>query len=98
PKFRDYRGLLVIAGETALVFTVPAGKKRRFPLVLGFYAAGPVTVGLEGVYAYTRVFKDLEDVLLHGLAEYGRYEKLAAQRDRELARSKLDADQKFLIA
>src|SRR5690606_23343507 len=29
---------------------------------------------------------------------YGRYEKLAAQRDRELARSRLDADQKFLIA
>jgi xylan 1,4-beta-xylosidase len=77
---------------------VPAGKKRRFPLVLGFYAAGPVTAGLESVYAYTRVFKDLEDVLVHGLAEYGRYEKLAAQRDRELARARLDADQKFLIA
>jgi hypothetical protein len=98
PKFRDYRGLLVIAGETALVFTVPAGRKRRFPLVLGFYAAGPVTAGLEGSYAYTRWFKDLEDVLTHGLAEYDRYEKLAARRDRELARSKLDADQRFLLA
>ena len=98
PKFHDYRGLLVIAGETALVFTVPAGKRRRFPLVLGFYAAGPVTAGLESTYAYTRVFADLEDVLTHGLAEFGRYEKLATQRDRELARSKLDADQKFLVA
>ncbi len=98
PKFRDYRGLLVIAGESALVFTVPAGKKRRFPLVLGFYAAGPVTTGLESAYAYTRVFTDLEDVLTHGLAEFARYEKLAARRDRELARSKLDADQQFLLA
>lgn len=98
PKFFDYRRLHVIAGETALVFTVPAGRRKRFPLVLGFYAAGPITTGLTAGYAYTRVFRDLEDVLGHGVAEYRRYEKLAAQRDRELARSKLDADQKFLIA
>ena len=98
PKFRDYRGLHVIAGETALVFTVPAGKRKRFPLVLGFHAAGTVTTGLAAGYAYARVFRDLEDVLAHGLAEFSRYEKLAAQRDRELARSRLDADQQFLVA
>ncbi len=98
PKFRDYRGLLVIAGETALIFSVPAGQRKRFPLVLGFYAAGPITTGLAASYAYTRVFRDLEDVLVHGLADYRRYEKLAAQRDRELAQCQLDADQQFLIA
>ncbi|HEY8994480.1 MAG TPA: glycoside hydrolase family 52 protein [Lacunisphaera sp.] len=98
PKFFDYRRLHVIAGETALVFTVPAGQRKRFPLVLGFYAAGPVTSGIDSTYAYTRVFTNLEDVLTHGLGEYRRYEKLAAQRDRELARSRLDADQQFLIA
>jgi hypothetical protein len=98
PKFFDYRGLHVIAGETALFFTVPAGQRKRFPLVLGFYAAGPVTTGIRTTYAYTRVFRDLEDALLHGLAEYRRYEKLAAQRDRELSRSRLDADQQFLLA
>jgi len=98
PKFRDYRGLLVIAGETALVFTVPAGARKRFPLVLGFYAAGPITTGIDSVYAYTRVFKNLEDVLVHGLQEHARYGKVAAQRDRELARSRLDDDQKFLLA
>jgi hypothetical protein len=98
PKFRDYRGLLVIAAETAMVFTVPAGKKKRFPLVLGFYAGGPVTTGISSRYAYTRVFRDLEDVLAHGLKAFGRYEKLAAQRDRELARTKLSDDQKFLVA
>ncbi|MFZ5495646.1 MAG: glycoside hydrolase family 52 protein [Verrucomicrobiota bacterium] len=98
PKFFDYRGLHVIAGETALVFTVPAGRRKRFPLVLGFYAAGPVTTGITAGYAYTRVFADLEDVLVHGLQEYQRYAQLAARRDRELARSRLSADQKFLIA
>ena len=98
PKFHDYRGLLVIAGESALVFQVPAGQRKRFPLVLGFYAAGPITTGLTASYAYTRVFRDLEDVLVHGLADYRRYEKLAAQRDRELVRSRLDADQQFLVA
>ncbi|MEN9403213.1 MAG: Beta-xylosidase precursor [Verrucomicrobiota bacterium] len=98
PKFFDYRRLHVIAGETALVFTVPAGRRKRFPLVLGFYTSGPVTTGLTAPYAYTRVFRDLEDVLGHGLAEFRRYEQLAARRDRELARSGLDADQQFLLA
>ena len=98
PKFTDYRGLLVIAGETGLIFTVPAGQRKRFPLSLGFYNAGIITTGLASSYAYTRVFRDLEDVLGHGLAEYSRYSKLATQRDRELAKSRLDADQQFLIA
>ncbi len=98
PKFRDYRGLHVIAGETALIFTVPAGQRKRFPLALGFYAGGPATTGLTTTFFYTQYFRDLEDVLAHGLAQHTRYTKLAAQRDRELARSKLDADQKFLLA
>ena len=98
PKFADYRGLLVIAGETALVFTVPAGQRKRFPLALGFYAAGVITTGLPSTYAYTRYFRDLEDVLNHGLDQHARYTKLADLRDRELEKSGLDADQKFLIA
>ncbi len=98
PKFRDYRGLHVIAGETALVFTVPAGQRKRFPLALGFFAGGPVATGLDATFFYTRSFRDLEDVLVHGLTQHGRYTKIAAQRDRELAGSRLDADQKFLIA
>jgi hypothetical protein len=98
PKFADYRGLLVIAGETALTFTIPAGRKKRFPLVLGFYNGGPITTGLTAHYAYTRYFRDLEDVLSHGLEHYARYARLADTRDRELAASRLDADQQFLIA
>lgn len=99
PKFRDFRGLLLIAGETALIFTVPAGQRRRFPLSLGFYAAGTVTAGLiKASYAYTRFFSDLEDVLTSGLAQHARYVRLAARRDRELARSRLDVDQQSLVA
>jgi len=98
PKFRDYRGLHVIAAETAIVFTVAAGQRKRFPLVLGFFAGGAVTTGLATSFAYTRVFRDLEDVLTHGLEHYQRYATLAAQRDRELARSRLGADQQFLVA
>ncbi len=98
PKFRDHRGLLVIGGETALVFTIPAGKKRSFPLVLGFYNHGPITTGIEASYAYTRHFRNLGEVLHQGLAEFKAYTALAAVRDRELERSTLNPDQKFLLA
>ncbi|MEO9113341.1 MAG: glycoside hydrolase family 52 protein [Lacunisphaera sp.] len=98
PKFFDYRGLMVIAGESALIFTIPAGQRRRFPLALGFYKEEKATTGLDANFAYTRVFGDLADVLKYGLSQHARYLKLAAQRDRELAKSKLDADQRFLIA
>jgi len=98
PKFRDYRGVHVIGGESALVFKVPAGKRKRFPLVMGFYQGGPVTTGLSAGYAYAQFFDSLEDVLAHGLDQRARYERIAAQRDRELARAKLDADQKYLLA
>jgi hypothetical protein len=98
PRFKDYRGLLVIAGETALVFTVPKGRRRRFPLSLGFYAAGTVTTGISARYAYTGYFRDLAHVLRHGLGEHARYAALAARRDRELARTRLSPDQRYLIA
>ncbi len=98
PKFRDYRGVHVIGGESALTFKVPAGQRKRFPLVLGFFQGADVTTGIPARYAYAQFFKNLEDVLEHGLKHRSAYEKIAAQRDRELARAKLDADQKFLLA
>ena len=98
PKFRDHRGLLAIAGESALVFTVPAGQRKRFPLTLGFYQDAPATTGIDTHYFYTKFFKNLEDVLAHGLTYFAKYSQVAAKRDRELARSRLDTDQKFLLA
>jgi xylan 1,4-beta-xylosidase len=98
PKFRDYRGLHVIGGESALTFKVPAGLKKRFPLVLAFFQGAAVTTGISAGYAYAQFFENLEDVLEHGLANRARYESIAARRDRELASSGLDADQQFLLA
>jgi xylan 1,4-beta-xylosidase len=98
PKYRDYRGLLVIGGESALVFHVPGGRRRRFPLVFGFYQGGGVTDGLPAAFAYTRVFRQLEEVLAFGLAQHAAFAKVAARRDRELDASRLDADQRFLLA
>jgi len=97
-KYRDHRGLFAIGGESALVFAVPAGRKRRFPLVLGFFLGGVVTTGLSACYAYTRCVRDLEDVLTHGLAHHRHYVRTAAARDRELGRSHLNTDQRFLLA
>jgi hypothetical protein len=98
PKYRDFRGLCVLGGESALAFRVPAGAKRRFPLVLAFFQQGIVTTGRPALYAYTRSFRDVEDVVAHGLGERKHYETLAATRDRELAAARLSDDQKFLIA
>ncbi len=87
----------MIGGESALLFTVRAGQRKRFPLVLGFYDPTPTT-GITAHFAYTRVFRDLEDVLSHGLEHFNRYAAQAALRDRELSRSRLNPDQRFLLA
>jgi hypothetical protein len=98
PQFQDHRGLLLIGGESALVFNVPARSKKRFPLVFAFYHEATVTTGIKTRYAYTRHFDALPEVVAHGLAERKHYEALAAARDRQLSQAALDADQKFLIA
>jgi hypothetical protein len=98
PKYRDFRGNLVIGGEAALIFRIPAGRKKRFPLALAFYNDGVATTGMTTRHAYTRFFSDVADVVSHGLANRAAYEKLAARRDKELTQAKLSDDQKFLIA
>ena len=98
PPARDHRGLHLLAGEAALVFRVPAGEARRFPIALGFYQAGIITTGLPTRYYYTRFFKDLEEVLLHGLDAHANYAVTAEARDAELATSSLDEHQRWLIA
>jgi hypothetical protein len=98
PRFGDVRGLHRLGAESALVFTVPPGARRRFPLVFAFHEAGTLTSGIRARYAYTRWFPTLEDVIRHGLGERAHYERIAARRDRELERARLDVDQRFLIA
>jgi xylan 1,4-beta-xylosidase len=98
PKFLDFRDLHIIGGESALVFTVPAGEQKRFPLALGFYVEGTVTTGLPGIYAYTRVFSNLEDVLKLGLRDHQSFVDIAEALDLKLASSALNLDQQFLLA
>ncbi|MFA6960414.1 MAG: glycoside hydrolase family 52 protein [Opitutaceae bacterium] len=98
PPARDHRGLHLLAHEGAVIFRVPAGQSLRFPVALGFYQDGIVTTGLPSRYYYTKVFKNLEDVLLHGLEHHAHYAALAARRDAELASSRLDEHQRWLIA
>lgn len=98
PPARDHRGLHLLAHEAALVFRVPAGQARRFPIALGFHQAGVVTTGLPSRYYYTKFFENLETVLRHGLAEHAFYSETAEARDAELATSKLDSDQRWLVA
>jgi xylan 1,4-beta-xylosidase len=98
PPARDYRGLHLLSHEGAVVFRVPAGQFRRFPVVLGFYQGGNVTTGLRTRYYYTKLFKNLEDVLGHGLHHHAHYAALAGKRDAELRASRLDENQRWLIA
>lgn len=98
PNPEDYRGLHLLGTEAALVFNVPAGAKAEFPLALGFFQPGIVTSGMPTSYAYTQWFNSLEDVLCHGLDHHARYTEVAQQRDADLAGSRLNEDQKFLLA
>lgn len=97
-RLRDHRGIHLLGAVAGLHFSVPAGARSVFPIVLGFYSSGIVTTGLSARYHYTTLFTDLEDVLRHGLARHPDYVALATKRDAELAASRLDSDQRWLLA
>jgi len=48
-NYQDHRGLHLLGKEAVLVFRVEAGEVKRFPISLGFYAAGNITTGLYGL-------------------------------------------------
>ncbi|HEU5077978.1 MAG TPA: glycoside hydrolase family 52 protein [Opitutaceae bacterium] len=95
---KDSRGLHLLGTDGGLIFRVPAGQRREFPIVLAFYQAGLVTTGLEASYAYTRYFQNLDEVLRYGLSEHAKFTQIALERDAELERTRLSSDQKFLLA
>lgn len=95
---QDYRGLHILGPEAGFVFTVAPGERRQFPIALGFYEAGTITTGLTARFAYTQWFDSLLAVLRHGLDQRERYAEIARTRDAELERSRLNADQKYLLA
>ena len=67
-------------------------------LALGFHRAGVATTGLAARYLYTRFYASLEEVLAAALVQAPGLGATAAARDRELARSGLSPDRRFLLA
>ena len=97
-RLRGHRDVHLLGHVAGFRLVVPAGERRAFPLALGFFRDGFVTTGIEARYYYTSLFVDLDEVLGHGLARHADYKALAAKRDAELAASRLDADQRWLLA
>jgi hypothetical protein len=98
PKYRDHRGLHLLGPENGLVFHVPPRARRRYPIALGFFVAGPVTSGIATSYFYARLFKNLREVLAYGLRHHLRFQREAEARDLRLSRARLTAEQRWLIA
>ncbi|MCG0238734.1 MAG: glycoside hydrolase family 52 protein [Firmicutes bacterium] len=84
--------------EGGLVFTVPPGETRTYTLALATYQGGIVTTGIEASFAYTRLFRNVEEVAAFVLRHQERYRALAAERDRELEEVPLNQHRKFLLA
>jgi hypothetical protein len=67
-----------------LCWPVPAGEKLSVRFALGWYHAGPATTGVPTVYGYTRLWKDLGDVLAAAVERTETSWETARSRDREL--------------
>ncbi|WP_427982346.1 glycoside hydrolase family 52 protein [Agarivorans sp.] len=86
-------------GPTAgLMIDVKAGEKVTVPLVLGFYLAGNVTYNRAMQYYYTQHFTGLQQVLAYAVNHFDDYAAIAQQNDQQLAASKLNQHQQFLVA
>jgi len=77
---------------------IPAGEKRCLNLALGWYHAGPATIGKRTVYAYTRHFGDLAQVCQHALRRSSDWFAIAEGHNQALAASPLNTDRRFLLA
>ena len=75
---------------------VPAGKKVTVRFVLGWYHAGPATSGLSTVYGYTRVWRDLGEVLSSAVERSDSARETARRRDLEL--ESLSPERRWLLA
>jgi len=87
-----------LGAVTALVATVPAGRRRTFRFAICFHRDGLATAGLSTRYAYARHFPSIEDVAAYALAHFDEQRAMALAADRRLARSRLSVDQRFHLA
>lgn len=82
----------------ALIMDTPAGKKKTFRFAVCFYRNGFVTTGLDAVYYYTRLFKNIEGVAAYAVYNCDRLMADCAAANSLVEGSKLSADQKFQLA
>lgn len=84
-----------LGGVGALVFTVPAGKKRTVRFAICFHRDGIVTAGMDSRYLYTRWFKRIEEVAAFALDWFADLKRRAVKAEAMAGLAGLSADQKF---
>jgi hypothetical protein len=82
----------------ALLMDVPAGEVRTLRFAVCFYRGGIATAGLDCSYYYTRLFDSIEDVAVYALGHADALAAAARRTDETIARSRLSADRKFMLA
>jgi hypothetical protein len=88
-----------LAGMGALLIDVAPGEIATLDFALGWYLGHAVTAGLHTCpYAYTHYDDSLAAVLRHAITRLPAWRSEAETADRQLAASKLNADQQFMVA
>ena len=86
-------------GPLGLITTVvPAGKKVTVRYAIGFFRGGPVTLGEEAAYLYTRFFDGLESVCAHALENAEATIAGAEALDARLDAAGLPEDRRWQVA
>lgn len=87
-----------LSEEGGLRFEIQPKSIRTFNVILGVYQSGVVTSGLSSMRYYTSLFRNLEDVLEHGLSIEAKRLSQAQSMNRLLDDTPLSCEQKLLIA
>jgi len=88
-----------LAEMGVLLVDVPPGEKVKLDFALGWTLNGAVTTGeFAESYAYTQYFANLSDVLRYAVANLFDWQNESEAANRELAESKLNPDQQFMLA
>ncbi|AIQ53988.1 glycoside hydrolase family 52 protein [Paenibacillus sp. FSL R7-0331] len=87
-----------LGGTGAVLMEVPAGEKRTYRLAVCFYRGGLVTTGIDAGYAYTRFFRNIEEVAGYALEHFAELTAACADADAWIHSAGLSADQTFMLS
>lgn len=87
----------LVAHTGLIVIPVKAGELKRVRVAFGFYREGVVTSGIEGRYLYTELYKNLDEVLKHGIALCDARLNAGRALDASL-KSRLSEDRYFQVS